>query len=115
MSGKFYNVYDNDAIIISYLFDYKIYSENKCGFPEIAFEKVITKLENLNISYQIIKTNKDNVIKDYRKLNKYDEYLEKAISKLDITKRIDLIIEKIKACDSAKLDEIIERLEECIK
>ena len=42
-SGGFYQVFDNDALIISYLFDYKIINY-KCGFPLIAINKVSTQL-----------------------------------------------------------------------
>ena len=33
-NGKFYNAYKDDAIIMSYLFGYKINKDNKCAFPE---------------------------------------------------------------------------------
>ena len=33
-SGKFYNLYNDDALIINYLLNYKIIKNNTCGFPE---------------------------------------------------------------------------------
>lgn len=32
-NGKFYNVYNEDAIILNYLLKYKILDNNSCGFP----------------------------------------------------------------------------------
>ena len=39
-NGTFYNAYNDDAFIISYLFDYKVSKDNKCGFPDNSFNKV---------------------------------------------------------------------------
>ena len=45
-SGIFFETYDNDAIILNYLFNYKITGSNRVGFPNTALSKVINTLEN---------------------------------------------------------------------
>ena len=50
-NGKFCYVYDTDALIFNYIFDYKIISGLRCGFPNNSLEKVLNKLEELKISY----------------------------------------------------------------
>ena len=73
--GLFYNVFDDDALILHYLLHYKII-DNKVGFPSNAINKVINSLEEKNISYKILNDSQDN--KDFKDLNKYDFYLAKA-------------------------------------
>lgn len=48
--GKFVNAFDEDALIINYLLDYKL-SNGKIGFPSIILPKVINVLEDNHISY----------------------------------------------------------------
>lgn len=55
-SGKFFEVYDYDAFMFNYLFDYKILQNGKtykCGFPDSSITKITNKLSDLKISYQI--------------------------------------------------------------
>lgn len=80
--GKFYNVYNDDAIIISYLMGYKVRENKTCGFPDNALNKVINKLEDKKISYIVTMSRKsiDN-IKSGIKRNKYlyeNEYIDEA-------------------------------------
>lgn len=53
-SGKFYNAFNDDGIILHYLLGYKYLEHKKSiGFPESALNKVKTTLENEKISYKI--------------------------------------------------------------
>ena len=52
-SEKFYNLYNDDALIINYLLNYKIIKNNTCGFPECALNKVINEIEKTKISYVV--------------------------------------------------------------
>lgn len=55
-SGKFFEVYDYDAFMFNYLFDYKILQNGKtykCGFPDSSITKITNKLSDLKISYQM--------------------------------------------------------------
>lgn len=53
-SGKFFNVFGDDGIIIHYLFGYKFVVYKNCaGFPESALVKVTTKLDSEKIPYKL--------------------------------------------------------------
>lgn len=48
-SGKFFEVYDYDAFMFNYLFDYKILQNGKtykCGFPDSSITKITNKLSD---------------------------------------------------------------------
>ena len=60
-SGGFYICFDDDAIVLSYLCNYKI-NNGKVGFPLNTINKVINILENNCISY-IVKENMEDVNK----------------------------------------------------
>ena len=53
----FYEVYNDDAFIISELMDYKLVLEYKnlikTGFPEMALDKVMSTLRKNKVSYQV--------------------------------------------------------------
>ena len=91
-SGGFYQVFDNDALIISYLFNYKIIN-HKCGFPLIVINKVMNVLEEKNINY-IIK-DEEEIVKNFRSKNTYSKYLEKSKIKDNINNRVKNILEKL--------------------
>ena len=94
--GKFCTVYGDDANIISSLFGYKILNNNKVGFPESVLNKIINTLEDKKISYMVIYIDKDPLVKDFKKLNNYEVYKNKAIKKLDYIDKVNKIIDKIK-------------------
>ena len=111
--GGFYNIFDDDAIIISYLCNYKIVN-GRCGFPINSIDKVINILENNKINY-IIKDGIEEVsVKNYKKNNKYNSILEKGKKKNNIDYRINSIINKIKELDSDNLCELLNVIEDNI-
>ena len=82
-SGKFYNVFSDDAIILHYLLKYKIVLEKGgVGFPETALNKVINTLENEEISYKIYDKNEVIESKDFKKINNYKSILKKGMQEL---------------------------------
>ena len=89
-SGKFYITFDNDALLLSYLFKYKKIN-NKVGFPNNALPNVLKKLEENNISY-IVDDNTRNISLE----NKYYILLQKANEDLLITNMCGSLIIKIK-------------------
>ena len=44
--GNFYRCFNNDAVIINYLFNYKLSEKNSTGFPIKSIDKVISILRN---------------------------------------------------------------------
>ena len=115
--GKFYYCYGKDAYIVSYFFNYKLnLVENNiysCGFPSNSLNKIIAKLENNKINYMIIdRRNNYNVDthENYKNLNKYMEYYEKAKEIISIKIRIQKIklylmktMNKQKICEIEKI------------
>ena len=108
-AGGFYHVFDDDAIIISYLMDYKI-TDGRCGFPINSIDKVINVLEDNKISYEI----KDGNKKSYKKYNKYNYFLEKGKKKIDIDYRINSIVDKLNDFSYDKLCKILDMIEDYV-
>lgn len=76
--GNFYLGLNDDAIVLSNIFKFKILESSnfiKCGFPLISLCKIEKKLEELEINYVII--NSDIVHKEKYNNNKYNRYLVK--------------------------------------
>lgn len=105
-SGGFYICFDNDAIIMNYLCNYKI-SNGKVGFPVNAINKVINILDSNNINYNI----DDKGKKIFGKKNKYNYYLEKGIDKIDLDKRFNRIMNKINNLSMNKLNGLLDIIE----
>lgn len=93
--GKFYNIYGDDAIILNYLFGYKILIDGKVGFSESALIKVINTIEDKKIDYQIINKDGNDVIKKYGNFNSYNKILKQALEYRNIKSRIERIQELI--------------------
>ena len=106
-SGGFYICFDNDAIVLSYLCNYKI-NNGRVGFPIGAIDKVINILENSSVSY-VVKVGLDETsLKKYGKKNKYKFYLDKGKCKISLDNRINKILEKI---NNLKEEEVIRLLD----
>lgn len=98
--GGFYSVYDDDAIIMHYLFNYKV-KDSRVGFPINSINKIIDKLKEVHIDYKL---EDDKVtFKD----NQYDYYLAESKNKITLDNRVDEIINKINKLDFNKLNELI--------
>lgn len=71
--GNFYETIDNDALIISSIFNYKINKLSntfKVGFPINTLDNVINKLNDLNINYIVL----DGIKKEFKN-NNYNNYI----------------------------------------
>ena len=95
--GSFYHAYGKDSYILSYLFNYQIkkvqVNYSTCGFPLAGKARVITKIEELMISYLIVNKAENYEIseeEDFKSKNQYTEIFNKAHKYL--TKKIELII-----------------------
>ena len=114
-NSKFINVYGMDAIILNYLFNYKICNGNKVDFPKSVFTNIKKKLEDNKISYQIIDIDTNPIIKDYRFSNNYQKIYKEALEHFDNSKKLDLIIERIKDASPDKINELIEVITKCLE
>ena len=109
--GKFYNAYNMDAHILNYYFNYKII-KSKCGFPDTALNKVINKLEEEKISYQIIYINENPKVIDFNELNRYKKVTKLVSEKLELDDLLNIVKEKINNCNKEKLKELIGKINE---
>lgn len=110
-SGKFYNAFGDDGLILHYLIGYKFLEyKQSVGFPESAFGKVKSILDNDDISYKVY--DKDILLEDKKGVNKkYNTVLSKALKKYDLEKRLKRIKEKINHFSIEDLEKIIEGIE----
>ena len=109
-NALFYEVYDDDAVILNYLLGYKNI-KGRVGFPINAFSKVINILEDKKINYKIVDEQEE--IKDFKNLNQYLNILAKASDKVEVNNKINKILDKLKTFDEGTLYEILEKVE-CI-
>lgn len=105
-NNKFYNVYEIDAYIFNLLFSYKIMDNNKVGFPDSVYNKIINTLEDNTINYNVIFRDKDNIIKDFKNRNNYLKFKDRALDKIDIDNKVNMIIDKIKKCNKNDLEKL---------
>lgn len=76
--GTWYKCYGDDAKIISFITNYKLFEDLKTatptvGFPEISIVKVTNNLRANKINYILV--NDDDKIVDFGKENNYDNFL----------------------------------------
>ena len=111
-SGKFYNAFGDDGLILHELLGYKyIEYKNSVGFPESAINKVESKLDSVNISYSIYE--KDNLLEEHKGIDKnYKIVLSKALKNYDIEKRLTRLKSKINNLSTEELERVIDSLED---
>lgn len=117
-SGKFFEVFGYDAFMFNYLFSYKILQSGmtyKCGFPDSSINRIINKLSDLKISYQVIYRGKNPLVKDYKKINQYSKYKLIALQRLDIKQRMDALVEKVKSLNEEQAKKVMKELEKCLE
>ena len=107
-SGTFYNVYDDDCYIFYSFFHYQIKNQ-KIGFPKSALAKVINKLEENKIDYEIIGDRKEK--KQFKKLNRYLKYVRLGKEKYNQDLKYQNIMEKLEQADDFKLEKILKQIE----
>ena len=88
--GNFYHVYGKDTYIMCYIFKYKIINSlykiigndivnvPNTGFPCNSLNKVLLDLEDKKINYVIKAKDKNDIFKDFKKLNTYNKRYEVA-------------------------------------
>lgn len=100
--GSFYVMFDKDALIMNYLFKYKLVNIKdtyKCGFPLSSIDKIKNILNLRSINYVIIS---DTLYISEFENNNYSKYN----FNIDRYERINKIIKKLNDVDDIILDEI---------
>lgn len=117
--GIFVNAYDESAIILHNIFDYKLGEQDKIykvGFPEGSLNKVLNTLEDKKISYVYYGVNRTVIKeKDFKRLNKFITEYEKAVRRQEIDIKANLIYTKIKKLKRNELDVFLDKVLECLK
>lgn len=67
--GNFYKCFDKDALILSYLMNYKI-NDNSVGFPESSLGKVISTLKSTSVNF-VLSKEMNNIMKADLNRNNY--------------------------------------------
>ena len=92
--GNFYKCFDDDTLIFSYLFDYKI-KDNAVGFPISTLGKIVLTLKNKNISLIMVK-DEENIINYEVIKNNYNIILKEAKENLEYKNKLNEISNKVK-------------------
>lgn len=111
-SGKFYNAYGDNGIIIHNLLGYKFVSyKNSAGFPESAINKVKGVLEKEKLSYMIYE--KDAFVSEYKGINKnYNRILKESLKNLEMEERLSRLQSKLDNFTLDDLEKVIEGVED---
>ena len=84
--GNFYKCFDDDALIVGYLLDYKV-KDNIVAFPLSSLGKVIITLKNNNVSAVIVKE-QGNIMNVEVMENNYKKILEEAKEEAILTNKM---------------------------
>lgn len=120
--GTFYHAYGRDSYILSYLFNYQVKkiqtNYSTCGFPASGLSKVLSKLEELEISYIILSKSENYEIveeEDFKGKNKYNEMYNKSYNYVSRKNRIDSIYQfLLESISEEQIKDKILRIEEII-
>ena len=100
--GSFYNVYEEDSFILSYLFGYKIkITENgfrTCGFQITSFNKVFKKLKESNINYLIIDKRLNFEITEetnFKRNNQYKNLLKISTPYVNLKEKLEVLCKNV--------------------
>ena len=114
--GNFFISFDNDALILSNIFNYKIIQSNnnfKVGFPVNSLSKIIMKLDSLKLNYIVV--DKDIIEKNKFKDNTYDEYLNNIMNNRIYLNRINEINKKLsRNINNPNIKDIIFNIEKLL-
>lgn len=114
-SGKFYNTFGDDAIILHYLLGYKVVKDKGgVGFPESAYNKVINALEENEVSYQVYEKDALIIENNFKKLNSYKSIKKKGLNNLSVEERFNKIFNKINSLSGEELENILKVIEDAI-
>lgn len=126
--GNFYHVYGKDTYLMCYIFKYKIINNlykiigndivnvPNTGFPCNSLDKVLLDLEDKKINYVIKAKDKNDIFKDFKKLNTYNKRYEVArrycVDKIrvnEITGRLDEL------CGKKDFSNILDKIQNHIE
>lgn len=108
--GKFYNVFDDGTFVLYYIFNYRIV-KGRVGFPCASLEKVINKLEEKNINYEVYNENRSN---DFKKKNNFSKFVIKGKRKQEMAQTKEDLLAKIENLSEDKIEKIVNYIKEVV-
>lgn len=118
-SGIFYETFNDDAYIMSYLFDYKIKNLSNfimVGFPEKVIESIKDRLKKEKISYVVLDDN-HQFVSDRSSFtdSNYEVLLDISCKSNDVEMEIEKIKNALEVLKGTKsIDDIINKIKEVI-
>lgn len=116
-SGSFFIAFDEDAVILNKIFNYKLVSLKnnfKVGFPLSLKDKNIEVLKNKKINYVIIEDRKISSSQKF-KFNNYKKYKENFLKIMSIDYRISNITKRLKSISNNEdIEKVLDKLEEVL-
>ncbi len=117
--GAFYHVYGKDSYILSYTFDYQIKQASPstltCGFPSTSLNKVLKRLEDLQINYKCFCKAENYELEyeaNFKSDNEYTAQYEKAFKHIRLKNKInDIYQHLIDNIESPNIKEILDKIE----
>ena len=109
--GNFYEALGDDAYLMNKIFGYKIKELSnikKAGFPIIALNRVINRLDSLKVNYLVY----ENGISTKRKFNrnKYKSFFDTP----GTVDRIELIYRKLLERKNSNIETLLEQIEDLL-
>ncbi len=105
--GGFYHAFDEDAIILFFLFHYRI-NNGKSGFPIQSISKVLTTLKEKKINY-LVKIDEDQKEEmSFQGENCYGDIYEKGKKEYEEYHKKERVVERIWKLEDKKVDKVIE-------
>ena len=115
-NGNFYLALNDDAIVMNTIFNYQIKQSTnliKVGFPHTSLNKIISKLDSLNVNYIVL--DKEIIEKQKFKNNYYKKYHRNFDNYGILINRIDKITDILKNnLNNKNIKSIIEEVEDVL-
>ncbi len=108
-SGLFYETFDEDALIMHYLFNYKLIDE-RVAFPAKSLTKIINILNEQEIDYLVI-GGSERIKNEFGESNSYLKILQKAENKREAEDRLNELLPKLEILDKVTLDSVLTEFE----
>ncbi len=116
-SGSFYCSFDEDAVVMNKVFNYKINelkNHIKVGFPISLIEKNIELLKSKKISYIIVENKKIIKVKKIKN-NHYSKYIDSVFNIVSLNNRINKICSQLKLLNGdPNIEQLLTNIEDIL-
>lgn len=108
-SDGWVHTYDNDACVMSTIFNYRSFNDMQTGllcvgFPNSTLSRVVRKLQALRVSYMFVNY-KEEVFKDFGEENMYNLYLDSYVPRNNKIEVEDAVV--VENANTKKLEKFV--------